>query len=61
MQDWQIHLGRRFRSLKLFFMLRMYGKQKLQEYLRCHSYEPDSVLSKLSTVALYQRGLVKDG
>ena len=34
-QDWQIPLGRHFRSLKLFFMLRMYGKQKLQEYLRC--------------------------
>ncbi len=38
-QDWQIPLGRRFRSLKLFFMLRMYGKHKLQEYLRCHSLE----------------------
>jgi len=37
-QDWQIPLGRRFRSLKLFFMLRMYGKQKLQEYLRCIHY-----------------------
>ena len=39
MQDWQIPLGRRFRSLKLFFMLRMYGKHKLQEYLRCHSVD----------------------
>ena len=34
MQDWQIPLGRRFRSLKLFFVLRMYGKHKLQQYLR---------------------------
>ena len=34
LQDWQIPLGRRFRSLKLFFVLRMYGKHKLQEYLR---------------------------
>ena len=33
-QDWQIPLGRRFRSLKLFFVLRMYGKHKLQQYLR---------------------------
>ena len=34
LQDWQIPLGRRFRSLKLFFVLRTYGKHKLQEYLR---------------------------
>ncbi|CAK0780080.1 hypothetical protein CVIRNUC_004931 [Coccomyxa viridis] len=35
-KDWQIPLGRRFRSLKLFFVLRMYGKHKLQQYLRHH-------------------------
>ncbi|KAF8067231.1 hypothetical protein HT031_002278 [Scenedesmus sp. PABB004] len=33
---WQIPLGRRFRSLKLWFVLRMYGQAKLQALLRHH-------------------------
>jgi len=35
-RDWQIPLGRRFRSLKLWLVLRVYGIEKLQEYLRHH-------------------------
>ncbi|GIM15937.1 hypothetical protein Vretimale_18591 [Volvox reticuliferus] len=35
-KDWQIPLGRRFRSLKLYFVLRMYGSEKLRSYLRHH-------------------------
>ncbi|GLC76482.1 hypothetical protein PLESTF_001786000 [Pleodorina starrii] len=35
-KDWQIPLGRRFRSLKLYFVLRMYGAEKLRSYLRHH-------------------------
>ncbi|KXZ45278.1 hypothetical protein GPECTOR_56g374 [Gonium pectorale] len=35
-KDWQIPLGRRFRSLKLYFVLRMYGAEKLRAYLRHH-------------------------
>uniref|UniRef100_A0A8C3MLC3 Aromatic-L-amino-acid decarboxylase n=1 Tax=Geospiza parvula TaxID=87175 RepID=A0A8C3MLC3_GEOPR len=31
---WQIPLGRRFRSLKLWFVLRMYGVKGLQEHIR---------------------------
>ena len=42
MQDWQIPLGRRFRSLKLWFVLRSYGSDNLQAYLRraesCHCF-----------------------
>ena len=28
-------MGRRFRSLKLWFVLRAYGQEKLQGFLRC--------------------------
>lgn len=35
-RDWQIPLGRRFRSLKLFFTLRMFGKKALQAHIREH-------------------------
>ncbi len=34
--DWGIPLGRRFRSLKLWFVIRYYGLTKLQEILRNH-------------------------
>ena len=35
-RDWQIPLGRRFRSLKIWFVLRTYGIKGLQEYIRNH-------------------------
>ncbi|CAI0385954.1 unnamed protein product [Linum tenue] len=35
-KDWQIPLGRRFRSLKLWMVLRLYGVENLQHYLRNH-------------------------
>ncbi|RFU34008.1 hypothetical protein B7463_g2300, partial [Scytalidium lignicola] len=35
-RDWQIPLGRRFRSLKIWFVLRTYGVQGLQEHIRKH-------------------------
>ncbi|GFP82980.1 tyrosine decarboxylase 1 [Phtheirospermum japonicum] len=35
-KDWQIPLGRRFRSLKLWMVLRLYGLEKLQAYIRSH-------------------------
>ncbi|KAL6777837.1 hypothetical protein ACKKBG_A15860 [Auxenochlorella protothecoides x Auxenochlorella symbiontica] len=35
-KDWQVPLGRRFRALKLWFVLRMYGTERLQAYLRHH-------------------------
>ncbi len=34
--DWGIPLGRRFRSLKLWFVLRHYGLRQLQDILRTH-------------------------
>ena len=33
-RDWQIQLGRRFRALKLWFVLRYYGKEGIQEHIR---------------------------
>ena len=35
-RDWQIPLGRRFRSLKIWFVLRSYGVTGLQEHIRKH-------------------------
>jgi aromatic-L-amino-acid decarboxylase len=35
-RDWQIPLGRRFRSLKLWFVIRYYGIEGLQKHVREH-------------------------
>ena len=35
-RDWQVPLGRRFRSLKLWFVLRWYGAEGLREHVRGH-------------------------
>jgi aromatic-L-amino-acid decarboxylase len=35
-RDWQIPLGRRFRSLKLWFVLRHYGAEGLAHHIREH-------------------------
>lgn len=35
-RDWQIPLGRRFRALKLWFVLRSYGAEGLQAHIRRH-------------------------
>ncbi|KAF3485661.1 hypothetical protein F2Q69_00052003 [Brassica cretica] len=35
-KDWQIPLGRRFRSLKLWMVLRLYGAENLKSYIRNH-------------------------
>ncbi len=35
-RDWQIPLGRRFRSLKLWFVIRYYGIEGLQHHIRYH-------------------------
>ncbi|KAF4524640.1 hypothetical protein B566_EDAN013749 [Ephemera danica] len=33
-RNWQIPLGRRFRALKLWFVLRLYGVKRIQEHIR---------------------------
>jgi aromatic-L-amino-acid decarboxylase len=35
-RDWHIQLGRRFRSLKLWFVIRYYGVEGLQHHIRQH-------------------------
>ncbi|MBN1209034.1 MAG: aspartate aminotransferase family protein [Myxococcaceae bacterium] len=35
-RDWQVELGRRFRALKLWFVLRHYGARGLRAYIREH-------------------------
>ncbi|KAG6557398.1 hypothetical protein Mapa_000667 [Marchantia paleacea] len=35
-KDWQLPLGRRFRSLKLWFIMRLYGASGLRNYIRKH-------------------------
>ena len=35
-RDWQVPLGRRFRALKLWFVLRHYGVEGLQHHIRQH-------------------------
>ena len=35
-RDWQVPLGRRFRSLKLWFVLRSYGAEGLRAHIRSH-------------------------
>lgn len=35
-RDWQIQLGRRFRALKLWFVIRHYGIEGLQHHIRRH-------------------------
>ena len=35
-RDWQVPLGRRFRALKLWFVLRSYGAEELRAMIRRH-------------------------
>ena len=35
-RDWHVPLGRRFRSLKLWFVLRLYGVEGLRQHIRNH-------------------------
>ena len=47
--DWGIQLGRRFRALKLWFVLRSFGVEGLQEKLRYHLKLADRFVELLKT------------
>jgi len=62
-RDWGVPLGRRFRALKLWFVIRAYGVQRLQAMLRAHialaqelaaqiAAEPDFELTTPANLAL---------
>jgi aromatic-L-amino-acid decarboxylase len=62
-RDWSVPLGRRFRALKLWFVIRSYGVEKLQAMLRAHidwtaalaqaiAAEPDFELTSPAKLAL---------
>jgi aromatic-L-amino-acid decarboxylase len=46
--DWSVPLGRRFRALKLWFVIRNFGVEKLQEKLRFHIKLANELATKIS-------------
>lgn len=48
-RDWQIPLGRRFRSLKLWFVMRSYGIRGLQDHVRKHVELAEVMQKKLAS------------
>ena len=63
-RDWHVPLGRRFRALKLWFVLRHYGAAGLREYIRAHAELATALATRvdahprLETVAPTLFGLV---
>src|SRR5690242_9298388 len=48
-RDWQIPLGRRFRSLKVWFVLRSYGANGLRAFIRTHIQLGESIAAKIKS------------
>ena len=48
-RDWGIQLGRRFRALKLWFVIRSFGVEGIQEKFRLHIELAEYLASKLKT------------
>ena len=46
-RDWQVPLGRRFRSLKLWFVLRSYGAEGLRSHIRHHVEAAESFAERV--------------
>lgn len=48
-RDWHVPLGRRFRALKLWFVLRSYGADALREYIRGHIQWAQELTARIET------------
>lgn len=53
-RDWQIPLGRRFRALKLWFVLRSFGAAALRDYIRGHVRMAARFESLITTEARFE-------
>ncbi len=53
-RDWQIPLGRRFRSLKLWFVLRHYGLEGLRAHIRAHVTLANTLADLIRTDARFE-------
>lgn len=54
-RDWQIPLGRRFRALKLWFVIRHYGVEGLRHHIRRHVEIAQQVVRRLDESANFER------
>lgn len=53
-RDWQIPLGRRFRALKLWMVIRSYGVKALQQLVRKHVELATNLAAKISNDARFE-------
>ncbi len=53
-RDWGIQLGRRFRALKLWFVIRSYGVRGLQDKIRSHIQLAQSLAAEVETAADFE-------
>ncbi|HPA95787.1 MAG: aspartate aminotransferase family protein [Acidobacteria bacterium] len=53
-RDWQVPLGRRFRALKLWFVLRWYGAEGLRHHVRRHVALAQEVARRVAASELFE-------
>ncbi len=53
-RDWQISLGRRFRALKLWFVIRTHGVEGLQAFIRSHVAMAEDFAAKIDAHPSYE-------
>jgi len=53
-RDWQVPLGRRFRALKLWFVLRSYGAEGLRRHVREHVRLSEQLAGRIAADARFE-------